>query len=98
MTLGEQQFGIIVLMLTILITLSIIILVSLRPVVIKEKACVDKVVMLKSYFGEYVRIPENEVKSYICDEDAIYDDLKCDGRCGFWVERGACAVLTEVCG
>jgi competence protein ComGC len=97
MTLGEQQFGIIVLMLVILITLSVIILFSLRPVVIKEKACVDKVVVLKSYFGEYARIPEKDVKAYLCDEDAVYLDLDCAG-CSFWVTRGACAVLTEVCG
>ena len=96
MTLYEQQFGIIVLMLTILITLSIIILVSLRPVVIKEKACVDKVVMLKSYFGEYAGILHADVKAYLCDENAVHQDLDCDG-CSFWVKRGACAVLTEVC-
>jgi competence protein ComGC len=46
MSLSDQQFNVIVLMLTILIVLSIIILFALRPVVIKEKACVDKVIVL----------------------------------------------------
>lgn len=51
-----------------------------------------------SYFGEYAGILHADVKAYLCDVDAVHQDLDCDGRCGFWVERGACAVLTEVCG
>jgi len=62
----------------------------------QPQVCKDEITIVSSFGFIYASVPMKDVKSYICDEGTIVEPLRCP-YCSFWVKKGRCAVLMEVC-